>query len=137
MNQENNITIEVHACGASEIIEEFSKSEVFQDYNITWKAPDSTIGVRNNGELFLHPIKYYMRNKNGNLIDTGKSRAGHWRTYKYSGKELDRMHGLDMFDHGATAATDEITPHTNSSLTRGVFYNREAPSDSLQVRVES
>ena len=81
-NPENSITIEVHACGTSKIIEEFSKSAVFKDYNIIWKAPDSVIGVRNNGESFLHPVKYFKRDKNGQLIDLRKGRKGHWHTYE-------------------------------------------------------
>ncbi len=31
----------------------------------------------------------------------GESTAGGVQPYKYNGKELDRMHGLDLFDYGA------------------------------------
>ena len=44
----------------------------------------------------------------GSLFGESTGLANTVQPYKYSGKELDRMHGLNMFDHGATTATDEI-----------------------------
>ena len=35
-----------------------------------------------------------------NFVD-GESTGGDTQRYKYNGKELDRMHGLDWYDYGA------------------------------------
>ena len=42
---------------------------------------------------------YYLQDPFGGLF--GESTNGDTQRYKYNGKELDRMHGLDWYDYGA------------------------------------
>ena len=61
--------------------------------------------VVNNGSTVYQRTHYYPFG--GTYADVGT--ASDYQPYKYNGKELDRMHGLDLYDYGARQY-DPIVP---------------------------
>ena len=53
----------------------------------------------------------------------GESTGGGAQSYKYNGKELDRMHGLDWYDYGARHYDAVLTTlDIGGSLYKGITY---------------
>ena len=54
----------------------------------------------------------------------GESTSGGAQPYKYNGKELDRMHGLDWYDYGARHYDAVLTTlDIGGSLYKGITYS--------------
>ena len=74
-------------------------------------AADGTIAQTNN---------YYPF---GTPFNEGTSSSSELQPYKYNGKELDRMHGLDIYDYGARQMEPVICQWTTVDPLSEKYYN--------------
>mgnify|MGYP003508800100 FL=1 len=81
------------------------------DNNREVVAADGTIAQTNN---------YYPF---GTPFNEGTSSSSELQPYKYNGKELDRMHGLDIYDYGARQMEPVICQWTAVDPLSEKYYN--------------